>query len=217
MSRFLFADMSHASYPLRPIPSASEMEAGPNPGRKRPPRGRPLRQVGSQPVWTTGHQRDPEAARRGGGQTKRPRAHPHQTVKLCSSKTSCRCKKKSRPKTRPRLQHANTSIGKYSPRIVHTVALILASCLPRGDPWGGGWGGMCLPDSPCWFLCYYWFGDLFQFFLSFSFSFLFSFLSFFLFFFKYVAVNLNDHCSKLLLLGGRGEEGVSVLLVFSVQ
>lgn len=63
---------------------------------------------------------------------------------------------------------------------------------------------MCLPDSPCWFLCYYLFGDLFQFFS-------------FLFFFKYVAVNLNDHCSKLLLLGGRGEEGVSVLLVFSVQ
>lgn len=28
-------------------------------------------------------------------------------------------------------------------------------------------GGMCLPDSPCWFLCYYLFGVLFQFFLFF--------------------------------------------------
>jgi len=54
--------------------------------------------------------------------------------------------------------------------------------------------------------------------LSFLFFFFSFFFSFFLsFFFKYVAVNLNDHCSKLLLLGGRGEEGVSVLLVFSVQ
>lgn len=66
---------------------------------------------------------------------------------------------------------------------------------------------MCSPDSPCWFLRYYLFGVLFQFFL------------FFLFFFKkYVAVNMNDHCSNFLLFGGRGEEGASVLfLVFSVQ
>lgn len=34
-------------------------------------------------------------------------------------------------------------------------------------------------------------------------------------FLKYVAVNLNDHCSNFLLLWGWGEEGVSVLfLVF---
>lgn len=86
------------------------------------------------------------------GRKHHPEPTPPDSQTLCSSKTSRRCKK-SPPKTRPQLQHANAFTGKSAPGVVPTVALVLTHGLlssVKGRPFGG----MCLPDSPCWFLCY---------------------------------------------------------------
>lgn len=157
-----------------PLPTVSLSKCQGSGSRALPPGAiaplpRPRLWVGSQPMWTTGQQRDPEAAGRGDWQTKPLKAHPHQTVKVCAPSKHPVDAKNSRPKTRPGLQHANTFTGKYSPGFMPTGALPLtmASCLPsRGDTLGG-----CVCQTPHA-----------GFFVTICLGFCFSF--FFLFFFK---------------------------------